>query len=219
MKNHALFCAIISGLMFCASHPAVAGDVKRDAEQEVHWQAGLDGIEIEWGQDGAFNRIYSGFFQPVKFPDRAGISKAQLIAEEKAKAAIVRFMNQEVSSKRLVEQVDTDLETATRTQDGAGDKMSKETKRKMVETLTEITTSYASGKLRGVIILEKGYDEKKAEAWVKVGISRKTMNAAQGLSSAISAGERPAAAAPADAASTSNLRQSSEVRKTNQKDW
>jgi hypothetical protein len=91
-------------------------------------------------------------------------------------------MSQNVSSIKLVEQVDTDSEAATRLQDGSRDAITKETKRKMVETLTEITSSYAAGKLRGVIILEKGYDEKKGEVWVKVGISKKTMNAAQGLS-------------------------------------
>lgn len=194
-----------------------AGEVKRETDKDVIWQAGVDGVEIEWAPDGTFNRIYSSFYQPVKFPDRSGIGKAQIIAEEKAKAAIVRFMSQNVSSSRLVEQVDTDSETATRTQDVNGDAISKETKRKMVESLTEITNSYAAGKLRGVIILEKGYDDKREEAWVKVGISKKTMNASQGLSEAIS---NPNQARKSSSQGTGGkIYQESEVRQSNQKDW
>ena len=193
-----------------------AGEIKRDTDKDVLWQAGIDGVEIEWAPDGTFNRIYSAFYQPVRFPDRSGISKAYIIAEEKAKAAIVRFMNQNASSSRLVEQVDTDSESATRTQNGNGDAISKETKRKMVETLTEITSSYASGNLRGVIILEKGYDEIKGEAWVKVGISKKTMRAADGLSKATSKPTPETQPAPNTGG---RMRQESEVKKSGQKDW
>jgi hypothetical protein len=38
------------------------------------------------GSGGSFNRIYSRYTQTVAIPDRQGIAKAQIIAEEKAKA-------------------------------------------------------------------------------------------------------------------------------------
>lgn len=207
---------IVLAVLLGASLASHAGTVQQ-APDVTTWQAGVDGVEIEWAPNGEFARIYSAFYQPVSIPDRRGISKAQLIAEEKAKAAVVRFMDQQVSSKRTVEQIDKDLENATVTRaSGAAEQSSKVNQRVMMETLTEVTTSYASGKLRGVIVLEKGYDERKGEAWVKVGISRKTMAVAAALKDATQAagadGSRAGQAAPVAA-------QPSEVRRSAQKDW
>lgn len=204
-------------LALCAAGAVHAGDIKVDADKDVVWQAGVDGVEIEWGPDGKFNRIYSAFYQPVNFPDRRGINKAQIIAEEKAKAAIVRFIDQQSHSNRLVEQVDKDLEQATQTQGTDKDSFTKQNQRTMIETLTEVTGSFASGRLRGVIVLEKGYDETKAEAWVKVGMSRKTMAAAQGLAEGIGADRK--SGNPDANAGTGAMRQPTEVRRSNQKDW
>ena len=143
-----------------------------------------------------------------------------MIAEENAKGNIVRFIKQNSSSDRLVTQIDTDTDTAIRTKSEAGDAISKETKRMMISTVTQATRSFASNDMRGVILLEKGYDQKKEEAWVKVGISLKTMNAAQSLSNAISA---PSTGSPIEGSKSSgsptDLRQDSEIRKSNQKDW
>lgn len=197
-----------------------AGQIIRDSDSDLIWKAGVDGVEIEWAPSGGFKRIYSAHYQPVNIPDRRGISKAQIIAEEKAKAAIVRFMDQQVSSSRLVTQIDSDIEAATVSRDANGESWTKENRRKMVEDVTEVTGSYAAGRLRGVITLEKGYDEAKSEAWVKVGISQKTMAAAQDLDDAISAAPMAAKAGKkSEAGGTAAMRQPSEVRRSAQKDW
>src|SRR4051794_40024280 len=62
----------------------------------------LDGLDIEFDKQGNWSKIYSTYTQPVDVPDRRGIKKAQVIAEEKGKAQIVRFLQQNVSSERLV---------------------------------------------------------------------------------------------------------------------
>jgi hypothetical protein len=62
----------------------------------------------------------------------------------------------------------------------------------MVETLVEITGSVASGQLRGVIILEKGYSEDRQEVWVKVGISKKTSAVSKALEDLTKDGEASA---------------------------
>ena len=215
-----IFKLLITLIFTSAALSAIAGKVELDSDNDIVWQAGSEGVEIEWSPDGSFNRVYSTFYEPVRFPDRAGISKAQMIAEENAKGNIVRFIKQNSSSDRLVTQIDTDTDTAIRTKSEAGDAISKETKRMMVSTVTQVTRSFASNDLRGVILLEKGYDQKKEEAWVKVGISRKTMNAAQSLSNAISA---PSTGSSTEgvrsSGSPTDLRQGSEIRKSNQKDW
>ena len=220
--NYQIRCVVGTiATVFFIGFAHAASDVKRDTDKDVIWQAGVDGVEIEWDSDGTFKRIYSMFYQPVNFPDRRGINKSQIIAEEKAKAAIVRFMDQEVSSKRFVEQVDKDIETAARSQSEAGDNWNKENHRLMTESLTELTQSSASGRLRGVIALEKGYDEARQEAWVKVGISKKSMLAAQGLSEAVAANKSSETKSASNETSSrqSNLRQASEVRRSNQADW
>ncbi len=136
----------------------------------------LDGIDIAFDNSGNWSKIYSTYHHPVEFPDRRGIRNAQVIAEEKGKAEIVRFFNQEVQSERLIEEVNSTLGKAVRVEGaGSDNKMTRTTERQMTESIKEFTRSYASGNLRGVTVLETGYDEKKEEVWVKVGISRKTI--------------------------------------------
>jgi hypothetical protein len=189
------------------------------------WQAGIDGVEIEWGPDGSFNRIYSRYSQPVAIPDRQGISKAQIIAEEKAKAAIIRFMNQEVASARVVAEIQNDMNQTISTKDAdKASAITKTSQRQMIENLTEVTSSAAAGKLRGVIVLERGYDEKEEVAWVKVGISQKTMHASQSLQDALRGKSNPSAGpssqgGPATPNSGGVRAPGSEIQRSPQKDW
>ena len=128
-------------------------------------------------------------------------------------------MDQQVTSKRVLEQVDSDMETAARDQSSAnGESWSKENRRKMVETLTEVTTSYSAGSVRGVIVLEKGYDEKKGEAWVRGRHQRQDYGHRSGpLGAAINS--RAELAGPNGRASLATMSQPSEVRRSNQKNW
>jgi hypothetical protein len=102
----------------------------------------LDGIDIDFDAAGNWSAIYSTYTHPVEFPDRRGIKKAQIIAEEKGKAQIIRFLNQEVSSERLVEEVDKTIENAERTQGtGKDDKSTRTSQRQMVESVKELNHS------------------------------------------------------------------------------
>ena len=161
-------------------------------------------------------------FSTCKFPDRQGINKAQIIAEEKAKAAIIRFMDQHVASARVVAEVQNDMSQAPRTQGTKQDEnIQKTSQRQMLECSSKVTSSAAAGKLSGVIILERGYDQKEELAWVKVGISKKTMGAAGGLKDAVSG-------KPASAPTNTQTEQKpttpmqmpeSEVQRSKQKDY
>jgi hypothetical protein len=170
---------VLFALLVVSAPNIIAGTVEEQNGASTVWQAGVDGVEIEWNADGTVGRISSKYSTPVEFGDRRGISKAQIIAEEKAKAAILRFMDQAVSSTRVVAEVQNDLNRATQDREtGKGATVKKVDDRTMVEALTEVTTSFASGHLRGVIVLEKGYDDEIEQAWVVVGISDKTIRAA-----------------------------------------
>ncbi len=193
----------------------IAGEANLKDDGSVTWQAGVDGVEIEWNPNGSVKRIYSRYSTPVEFADRRGIAKAQIIAEEKAKAGIIRFMQQSVASTRVVAEVQSDVNKATQTRaSGTAAAVRKTDERTLIEALTEITASFAAGSLRGVIVLEKGYDQKNEEAWVVVGISDKTLKAARGVGKMIS---DPSSA---NTSGPDGLRtQPSEVRRSNQKGW
>lgn len=198
--------------LLAASHttPTFGGDVSVQDDGTTTWQAGVDGVEIVWNPDGSIKKIYSRYGQPVEFGDRRGISTAQVIAEEKAKGAVVRFMNQAVTSNRLVTEIATDLNKMTQErQTGMAATVKKVDQRELVTNLTEVTGSFAAGKLKGVIILEKGYNEKAEEAWVVVGISDKTIAAANAVQKMLA--DPPGKTGP-DGAKT----QPSELRKSKQ---
>ena len=222
MKKLICVCSLCSLFFFVllTGITATAGEVSVNSDGSTIWQAGIDGVEIEWGADGSFNRIYSLYSHPVNMPDRRGINKAYIIAEEKAKAAIVRFMEQRVTTSRVVTEVNNDFEQSTFTQGtGTQSELTKKNQRTMVENLAEITGSNAAAALRGVIILEKGYDKKNEEVWVKVGISRKTMAASRSLKSALQ--DQSPQGSPAEKTRLDNgiNLPESEIKRTPQKDW
>ena len=195
---------------------AFAGIVATSNAGAVTWQAGVDGVEIEWAPDGSLNRIYSRYSTPVEFADRRGIKKAQIIAEEKAKAGIIRFFNQSVSSTRIVSEVQSDINTARQTR-STGNKahVTKNDERKLIEALTEVTTSFARGNLRGVVVLESGYDKGLEEAWTVVGISKKSIRAAKQAEGFVAGKDSKVQASETDGMS----KQGTEVRKNKNKDW
>lgn len=139
------------------------------------------GIDIKVDKSGNLVSLRSKFEQPVDFPDRRGINTSYIIAEEKAKGQLIRFMSQQVATKRTVNEIDSQTEKATRTSGNASSGWSKDNVRNVETTLNEYTTSFAAGNLKGVVILERAYDEKKAEVSVTVGISRQSAQAANQL--------------------------------------
>ena len=100
MRLSKLFLATaILALGLALSPQPQAGEVAQTADTRL-WRAGIDGVEVEWDKDGSVRRISSQISQPVQFPDKRGIRKAQTIAEEKAKAAIIRWLKQCCFSRR-----------------------------------------------------------------------------------------------------------------------
>lgn len=205
-------------VLMAAAQAAWAGDVSVDPDGGTRWQAGIDGVEIEWAPDGSVKRLYSRYGQPVEFADRRGITGAQTIAEEKAKAAIVRFMDQTVASNRVVTEVEADLGKATQERQAGDTQVKKVDQRTLLTSLTEVSGSYASGELRGVIVLEKGYDEKTGEAWAVVGISDKTIRAARAVKDMNKPKAPDKKAGPSQPGNALGL-QGGEVRRTHQQDW
>lgn len=145
---------------------------------EVTWNAGVSGVSLVFSDKGTMDRIISTYRQAVNIPDARGIRAAQVIAEEKAKSAVIRFINEDVMSERIVTQVQNDLNSTSFTEGSAGASISNETSRQIIENVTELTRSSARGLLSGIVVLEQGYDNDLREAWVTVGISKKSRGAA-----------------------------------------
>jgi len=194
LKNHIATLGLVVATAFCVAQNASSSPEVGQSQMSANGSSTLklEGIDIDFDAAGNWSAIYSTYTQPVEFPDRRGIKKAQIIAEEKGKAEIIRFLDQEVSSERLVEEVDKTVENAERNQGtGNDDKLTRTSQRQMVESVKEFTRSYASGNLRGVTVLETGYNEKAEEAWVKIGISQKTITIANGLRQNLNGGSAP----------------------------
>lgn len=210
--------SIVAGVCFTfLSSTSWAGEATVRPDGGVTWQAGVDSVFIDFNEDGSsIRRVYSKYSTPVEFADRRGVAKAQVVAEEKAKAQLIRWMQQNTASTRVVTEFQSDLNKATQERkSGTPAVIRKTDERTLVEALTEVTASFSSGTLRGLIVLERGYDEKAEEAWVVVGYSEKTIKAARAAQKMISNPEKPNNRTESDGLK----RQPSEVRKSGQKDW
>lgn len=137
--------------------------------------AGLGGITV----DGEKQRMISVYHQAVKFPDRSGIRKAVIIAEERAKGEMVRFFSQNQNTMRTVEETDSESEEATRLVDENGSVMNRSITRAQSAVLTQVDASLARGDLSGIMKIEEAYDQDAEEVCVAMGYSAKSNAMAQ----------------------------------------
>jgi hypothetical protein len=171
----------------------------------------LQGLRVELNAAGDnWERIYATGRESVEFPDRRGILTAQKKAELRAQAAIVRWLNQDLTAEQVLEDIEAENQVATSQATSTGGAISKETTRVIASSLSERIRSMSGSKLRGVSVLEAGYDDKLDEAWVKVGISRKTMAIASEVSGDMNRGQSPHASGSSAAGVKT---QSTEIRR------
>lgn len=169
----------------------------------------LDGLDIEFDDKGNWLRMYSTYRETVRFPDRQGINRAYRVAQEKGKAQIVRFFEENVTSERLIQEVDRESQRALRQESDSSETFNRNTQREMVSSVSEFTRSYSRGTLRGVTVIEQGYDETAEEVWVKIGLSRSTVALGAQMQRDIA---NPTARGSASDSTKRTIRQPSEVR-------
>lgn len=156
----------------------LASDVSSEAERlasgGVRWTGGENGVEILWHDDGNVDVIRSTYLQTPKSSIRSDIASAMIIAEEKAKANLVRFFEQEVSTKStIITKIESEVSAARKTSEhNDHDESSGIT---ITETLTEITSSFARGNISGIFVLDQGYDAKSKQVWVVIGMNERTI--------------------------------------------
>jgi len=144
------------------------------------------GVELRFDKNGELLSVKSTYQHPVEFPDRRGISKAYIIAEEKAKANIARFMNQVTTTSRITTELDESQSLSSRNRSIASENWSKDNSRKVSESLREVTTSGATALLKGVRLIERSYNEKAEEVTVVIGINKQSQLGANQLKDGLS---------------------------------
>lgn len=202
MSTVALAAALTAGAAFGQA-------VEKRPDGSVVWQAGINGVTLEFNADGSVKRIFSKYSHPVGIDDKRGVHTATIIAEEKAKGEIVRFLKQEVESGRTVKEFEDTASNSTQQKTATGETLTTTDQRNISQSLSELTSSYSTGKLSGVVVLESGYDEKEKEAWVVVGLSDKTMAASQAAQQSLENAQRPSSTTvtgPADERPRSMIR-------------
>ena len=133
-----------------------------------------DGITV----DTTAQRLVSVHREPVRFPDARGRRDARVMAVERAKGAVVRYLDQRQQTLRSVEDT-TEIETnRSRTTGNAGQSAEDRVSRNMRELLRRVEQSFAEGRLRGLLLLEEQYDAENETLCVAMGVSARSADAA-----------------------------------------
>jgi hypothetical protein len=152
---------MLLGLSFLLFAPmASAGEFTIQQNGAPVWNDDVDGVKVEYNPDNTVKRLSVKQITAVEFPDRRRILKAQKVAALQAEAAIVRFVKRMNTSDETYTDMETNINKSTRSRGNGMDGTQKLNERTVVNELKTTIQSYASGELRGLIVLEKGYDEK-----------------------------------------------------------
>ncbi len=184
MSKRTFFHIALSFLLIIAagsSNAETSTSIISGQEAVVQEQGDSLGIELRFDKSGNLLSLKSTVYHPTMFADRRGVNKAFIIAEEKAKANIARFMNEVSSSTRIVNEVDEGLSQSTSSRGQPGESWSTQSTRNVVESLKEISTSSATALLRGVRVIEKTHNPKSDEVIVTVGINGESIAGATQL--------------------------------------
>jgi hypothetical protein len=171
-------------IFWVISATAIAGVEVVVSNTELLLEDEILGVEVKLDNQGNMLSAVSSYSQVVDIPDRRGLNKAYLIAEEKAKAQLIRFINQDITTTRAIEQIEKSIENASRNSSSKEENWNKLNSREIKEIVTEISTSTARGVLKGLKVISKSYDEKKEEVTVVVGVNQKNLASAKAISDA-----------------------------------
>lgn len=141
------------------------------AEQQYHSTTGVD---YKLNTDGSLKSIKAKEEAYMTIGDRRDEQSCLKKAELKAKAKITQFLKEEIKSEETFSKIEKTLSDTS-----AGNS------RKIAETITQNISNKAESLLRGVIILESKVFRAQKYCEVTVGMSQKSMNAAQSTQDAL----------------------------------
>ena len=136
---------------------------------------GLSGISV----DSEKKLLVAVYYQAVLFPDKSGIRRAAIVAEERAKSEIIRYFDAYQTTSRKISETDSSSQSATRIVDENGQTTNREITREQSMVLDQVDRSMAVGNLRGLQKIEESYDADGEEICVAMAFSAKSNEAAQ----------------------------------------
>lgn len=137
----------------------------------------VTGVTYEVNENGEFARIRSVGEAELEFGDRKDIRVATQKAQLRAKANIAKFLSERVKSEEVMNEV---INSMTNTNG-----QTKEAMRETVESYTESISNSAEALLKGVIATKTDINKDEKYVQVEMGLSPKTMNAADTLNKAL----------------------------------
>lgn len=143
---------------------------------QVYASPDPEGVSIELDGDNHFVRLKAVGESRLLIGDRADVQRGVKVATLKAKAAIARYLAEDVSSEEIL----TQTAESTQTSNGHVSGIT----RSDAETLTEILKNSSGALLKGIVVLEQLVDQDNHRVVVTVGTSESTQKTADILKKA-----------------------------------
>lgn len=143
---------------------------------QTHASSDPEGVSIELDDDNVFVRLKAVGESRLLIGDRADVQRGIKVATLKAKAAIARYLAEDVSSEEIL------TETAESTQATNGHVTG--ITRNDAEKLTETLKNSSSALLKGIVVLEQLVEPDNHRVVVTVGTSETTQKTADILKKA-----------------------------------
>lgn len=186
LSSVALGLISVIGLVYAAPQEVPQGESPSNIqaahdESVIVYQEPTTGVEIIFASDGKnWEKIIASGESELLFGDRKDVRKATSKATLRAKANIAKFMKEKLSTTETLEEI---TKTISNSSSKGGEATTTGSERKTVETVIESIRNSSEAILKGILILEQQINQKEKVVKIKVGVSRKTMKAADSLSS------------------------------------
>jgi len=134
-----------------------------------------DGASIEWREDGGY-RIFGRGSAVYDFNDSDDKKDARAEAELDAKAKIVKFLNERITSEEVINKLTEKRRKQVKGEDGVE---TKEATKETVKSTVKSLSSQASAVVKGIVVLESRNvpntnGDEGGEFRITVGLSSKT---------------------------------------------
>jgi hypothetical protein len=170
---------------------------------------GPEGVTIELTDESSpqFIRIRAVGESDLLIGNRKDIQRATKVATLKAKAAIARYLGEDVKTEEVVEQISESAQQSN----GKTTLVSRKDAEKLIETIRNLSSEF----MKGIIVLEQNVDQAGKRVIVTVGTSEKSRRTADWVKKAFSQDStyRPFLSTP-DAEEVQSETASQEIRRS-----
>lgn len=133
---------------------------------------GPEGVSIELENDAPYRfvRLRAIGESNLLIGDRKDVQRATKVATLKAKAAIARYLGEDVKTEEFIEQISESAQQSN----GKSTTISRNDVEKLVETIRNSSAEF----MKGIIVLEQNVDQTGKRVIITVGTSDKTQRTA-----------------------------------------